>query len=304
MRARKGPPSADARIATLAARQYGVVGRRQLLEAGVSRNAIAYRLADQRLHHVHEGVYAVGIPRPIIEGRWLAAVLASGEGAVLSHRAAAAHLGLRPAWRDRVEVSAARSVKYCRGVTTHRPRRLADHERTTHLGIPVTTVSRTLTDVADVAHARVLRQVLEQAEILRLDATPEVIPGRRGAGRLARALAELRPHVPLTRSQLEIRFLEICRDAGLPRPLVNTSIDGMEVDFCWPAARLVVEADGWGVHSTHEAFKRDRRRSALLSMRGWTVTRFSDDDIVRDRRYVESTLTTLIRNGLGPSERA
>lgn len=304
MRARKGPPSPDARIATLAARQYGVVGRRQLLDAGVSRDAIAYRLADQRLHPVHHGVYAVGTPELRIEGRWLAAVLASGECAVLSHRAAAALLGLRPVWRDRVEVSAARSFKYCRGVTTHRPRRLEDRERTTHLGIPVTTVSRTLTDVADVANARVLRKVLEQAEILRLDATPEVIPGRRGAGRLARALAEQGPDVPLTRSGVEVRFLEICRDAGLPRPLVNNSIEGMEVDFCWPAARLVVEADGWGVHRTHAAFQRDRRRSALLSMRGWTVTRFSDADIVRDRRYVEATLRTLIRNGLGPSERA
>ena len=291
----------DGIIATIAARQFGVVARRQLLEAGVSRAAIAYRLADQRLHPVHDGVYAVGTPELRIEGRWLAAVMASGEGAVLSHRAGAALLGLRPAWRDRVEVSAARTVKFCRGVTTHRPRSLTDEERTTHLGIPVTTVSRTLADVADVVNARVLRAVLEQAQILRLDADPPVIRGRRGAGRLAAALAELRPHVPTTRSQLERRFLELCEEAGLPRPLVNTTIEGMEVDFCWPAARLVVEADGWGVHGTHEAFKRDRRRSALLSMRGWTVTRFSDDDILRDRRYVESTLTTLIRNGVGPS---
>ncbi len=274
------------------------------MDAGVSRAAIAYRLADGRLYPVHAGVYAVGTPELLIEGRWLAAVLASGKGAVLSHRAAAALWGLRSAWRDRVEVSAARSVKYCRGVTTHRPRRLEDRERATHLGIPVTSVSRTLTDVADVASARVLRQVLEQAEILRLDATPEVIPGRRGAGRLVGALAELRPHVPLTRSGVEVRFLEICRDAGLPRPLVNTTIEGMEVGFCWPAARLVVEADGWGVHRTHAAFQRDRRRSALLSMRGWTVTRFSDDDIVHDRRYVGSTLVTLFRIGLGEIERA
>ena len=304
MHARKGPGSPDSRIAALAAVQYGVVGRRQLLSAGVSREAIAYRLADGRLHSVHAGVYAVGTPELRIEGRWLAAVFGSGEGAVLSHRAAAALWGLQPDWRSRVEVSAARSVKFCRGVLTHRPRRLDDDERTVHERIPVTTVSRTLADVADVVGARMLRRVLEQTQVLRLDATPLVIPGRRGAGRLAAALAELRPHVALTRSDLERRFLEICAAAGLPRPLVNTSTEGMEVDFCWPDARLIVEADGWGVHRTHAAFKRDRRRSATLSMRGWTVTRFSDDDIVRDRAYVASTLTTLIRNGLGPSGRA
>ena len=287
-------------IVRLASRQHGVVARRQLLALGVGRDAIARRLRDGRLHSLHAGVYAVGHPELRIEGKWLAAVLACGPGAVLSHRAAAALSGLRPAWRDRIEVSAARTAVGRPGIVVHRPRRLEDDERTILDRIPVTTVARTLTDVADVVEARVLRKLLEQAEILRLDATPTVIPGRRGAGRLAAALAELRPHVRLTRSDLEDRFLEICR-GDLPPPLVNGVIEGEEVDFCWPAARVIAETDGWATHGTRTAFGRDRRRSTSLSMRGWIVVRFTYDDVVYDPVYVTDALRRLLARDLGGS---
>jgi very-short-patch-repair endonuclease len=217
-------------------------------------------------------------------------VLACGPGAALSHRAAAALWGLRPAWRDYREVSAARSVKRVRGVIVHRPRTI---EWTVERGIPVTTVSRTLVDIADVVTPRVLRAVLEQTEFLRLDAAPVPIPGRRGHGRLLATLAELAPLVSMTRSELEARFLELCRRAGLPAPEVNTVIEGMEVDFAWPEARVAVETDGWEAHGTRTAFRRDRRRSAALALAGWTVLRFTYEDVVHDPGYVVATLRGL-----------
>jgi hypothetical protein len=200
------------------------IARRQLLAAGVSEAAVDHRLGTI-LHPVHAGVYAVGHPTLTTEGRWLGAVLACGPGAALSHRAAAAHWGLRSAWLRYREVSAPRSVKRVEGVIVHRRREI---ERTIRRGIPVTTVSRTIVDVADVVSARTLRAVLEQAEILRLDCDAVPIPGRRGYGRLARAIAEHGPVVTFTPSRLEREFLEICREAGVPAPRANGFIEGME----------------------------------------------------------------------------
>ena len=154
----------------------------------------------------------------------------------------------------------------------------------------MTPLSRTIVDLADVVSARTLRQVLERTEILRLDCNPAPIPGRRGYGRLARALAEHRPALSFTRSQLERVFLAICREAGLPKPLANATIDGMEVDFCWPERRLVVEIDSWKFHGGRTAHRRDRRRSTALLLVGWTVVRFTDEDVELDRDYILATL--------------
>ena len=294
MARRKGPRSPDVVIATIASRQYGVVARRQLLEAGVSGSAIDSRIGSV-LHSLHAGVYAVGTPQLLTEGRWLAGVLAHGPGAALSHRAAAALWGLRPAWREWLEVSAPRHANRRPGIVLHRCRSL---EVTTHRGIPVTTPARTLVDVADVVRPRVLKKVLEQAEILRLDGTPVPIPGRRGYGRLVAALAELGPTVALTRSELEDAFLALCADAGLPAPAANLTIDGMEIDFVWRSHRLAVEVDSWRYHGTRAAFGRDRRRSARLQLAGWGLLRFTDADIVGDPEYVATTLA----RGLGPIE--
>jgi hypothetical protein len=277
-------------IAAIAAGQHGVVTRRQLREAGLSDGAIKRRYRDQRLLPLHAGVYAPGHAKLTTEGRWLAAVLACGDEAALSHRAAAALHRLRSAWRDYLEVSAPRSVSHVGGVIVHRPRSI---ERTVVRAIPVTTVGRTIVDVADVVSPRALRAVLEQAEILRLDVQIEPIPGRRGHGRLLAALAAHGPAVVRTRSDLEIDFLALCRRAGLPAPNVNTVIEGMEVDFAWPARRLAVEVDGWGTHGTRTAFQRDRRRGVTLALAGWTLLRFTHEDVVRDPGYVISALGRL-----------
>jgi hypothetical protein len=285
MARRKGPHSPDTAIATLASRQYGVVTRRQLLAAGVSGSAVDSRIGTV-LHPVHAGVYAVGHSRLDTEGRWLAAVLAFGPGAVLSHRAAAALWGLRSAWNGFLEVSAPRAANGRPGIILHRPRSI---EATTHRGIPVTTPARTLVDVADVVGVRVLKKVLEQAEILRLDGTPVPVPGRRGYGRLVTALAELGPTVAFTRSGLEDAFLELCASAGLPAPVANLTVGGMLIDFVWPELRLAVEIDSWRYHGTRAAFRRDRRRSARMHLAGWGLLRFTDWDVAFDAAYVADT---------------
>jgi hypothetical protein len=290
MARRRGPRSPDAAIAVLASRQYGVVTRHQLLHDGVSGSAIDSRIGTI-LHPVHAGVHAVGHPGLGTEGRWLAATLAFGPGAVLSHRAAAALWGLRPAWMRFLEVSAPRAAAGRPGIILHRPRSI---EATTHRGIPVTTVARTLVDVADVVSPRVLRKVLEQAEILRLDGTPVPVPGRRGYGRLVRALAELGPSVPLTRSELEDAFRALCAGAGLPAPASNLTVRGMEIDFVWPEARVAVEIDSWRYHGTRVAFGRDRRRSARMQLAGWGLLRFTDSDVVGDPAYVAETCTAAL----------
>jgi very-short-patch-repair endonuclease len=183
-------------------------------------------------------------------------------------------------------------------VILHRPRSL---ELTVHRGIPVTPLGRTIVDVADVVGARELRGLLEQAEVLRLDCDVVPIPGRRGYGRLLAALAEHSPVVSFTRSQLEREFLEICREAGLPKPRMNGIIEGMEVDASWPELRLAVEIDSWKYHGTRSAHGRDRRRSTALQLAGWTPVRLTDEDIELDRAYVVRTLT---QTGVGLIPRA
>lgn len=275
-------PLVDAAISTLAAAQHGVLARRQLLAEGVGTDAIKRRVRARRLVRIYQGVYAAGHSELTLYGQWMAAVLACGPGAALSHRAAAALWCLRPAWRDWLEVSSLKDVAVP-GILTHRVRTM---EVTTHRGIRVTTVARTLTDVADVANPRVLAQVLDQAEILRLDACVEIKSGRRGAGRLATALGHIDPLPHLPRSELERQFLELCP----VKPVMGLVIEGYETDFAWPDARVVAELDGWDTHRTHAAFQSDRRRDVALKLAGWTVLRFTHRDVFHEPGYVTDTL--------------
>jgi hypothetical protein len=173
-------------------------------------------------------------------------------------------------------------------VITHRVRDLS--EVTTMRGIPITTAARTLVDLADVTSPRILRQVLDQAEIMRLDGRVELINGRRGAGRLKEALAQLDPLPHLPRSELERRFLDLCPE----RPVQGLVVEGYETDFAWPRHRVVVETDGWETHRTRTAFQSDRRRDVALATAGWTVLRFTYRDVVHDPGYVTSTLARLL----------
>jgi very-short-patch-repair endonuclease len=285
-------------VAQLAARQHGLVTYEQLLRTGLGRGAIAWRVREGWLHRIHRGVYAVGHAVLTPEGRWLAAVLACGDGAVLSHRSAAALWGLRPSSARTVEVTVQRGGGRRRaGIAVHRP--AAPVESAVERRIPVTSPARTLLDLAGVVDFASLRRAVERAEELRLfdlRAIEEVLaahPGRRGRRALMAAVEHARD-VTLTRSELERLFLELCEAHGLPRPLVNVQVEGLEVDFHWPHARLVVEADSRRHHGTAAAFERDRRRDERLVAAGWTVLRVTHRRLVSDAAGVADTLRALL----------
>jgi very-short-patch-repair endonuclease len=250
---------------------------------GLGARAVQQRASVGRLHRVHRGVYAVGHAALRKEGRWLAAVLACGPAAVLSHASAAAHWGLLQSEATRIDVTAPASRHGAAGLRLHRSRSLDARDTANHEGIPITTVPKTLLDLAATVQPHRLERALAQAERLRLydhNAIEDVIAranGHRGRAALARAIAR---EPKFTRSELEAWFLELVRDAALPEPLVNLSLTApdhprLEVDFCWPSHRLIVELDGWETHRTRAAFEADRRRDAALQAVGWRVLRFT-----------------------------
>jgi very-short-patch-repair endonuclease len=232
----------------------------------------------------------------------LAAVLACGPGAALSHRSAAALWGLRQTDQQRVDVmTAAQRGRRDPTIALHRPRALDAVDLTTHRGVPVTTVARTLVDLAGVVGAGALDHALLQAEVLCLydhAALSEVLErsnGRRGANALRAALG-----VPIvfTRSELERRMLALCRRHRLPLPMVNAVVCGHEVDFYWPAARLVVETDGRKYHGTRRAFEHDRRRDAELLVAGIRVVRITYRRLKFESDAVARTIRALLDQGV------
>jgi very-short-patch-repair endonuclease len=241
------------------------------------------RVRAGRLHRLHRGVYAVGHTVLTREGRWLAAVLACGDGAVLSHRSAAAHWGLLTNHSTRTDVTTLRRRTGNATIRLHRSRFLDARDTTTHQGIAITSVARTLLDLAATVRPDRLERALAQAEHLELydQRTIEDVLARANGHRGRRALAEATAQEPkITRSDWEIRLLKLIRAAALPEPLVNLALTAsdhpaIEVDFCWPSHRLVVEADGWASHRTRAAFEADRRRDAALQADGWRVVRFT-----------------------------
>jgi len=291
------PP--DRAVAELAAGQWGVVSRAQLGRVGLGRGAIDGRLRTGALRRVHHGVYAVGgavLPR---EGRWLAAVLACGDNAVLSHLSAAVHWGLLQYDARHPEVTAPTSREGASGIRLHRSRSLDARDITRHEGIPVTTVARTLLDIAAGAPEHHLERALAQAERLRVydhTAIQDVLAranGHRGAKRLTKAIAG---DPQWTRSELENRMRKLASRYGLPRPLSNHTLDapdhpGLEADFYFPAHNLVVETDGWQEHRTRRAFEDDRAKDAALTAAGYTVMRFTWRQLRDDPRTVAERIT-------------
>jgi very-short-patch-repair endonuclease len=292
-------PPIEKRIAGIAERQHGVVAHRQLLALGLSRSTIARWVREGWLHRVHRGVYAVGHARLAREGRYMAAVLACGDGAALSHFAAAVLWEILPERGPRVDVTVPARGGRARHrlVIVHRAALAPSEVATTH-GIPLTTPTRTLIDLADVLPHRQLERAIDEAAYLRLDLTAlRPRPGRRGAGRLARVLGEHDPGSTRTRFDLEERMLALCRRAELPAPDVNADVMRYEVDFVWREARLIVETDGWKSHGTRAAFERDRLRDAALVAAGWRVVRITWRRLERDPEGVARELVHLL--GIG-----
>jgi len=291
-------------IRALAERQNGVVARRQLLAAGVTGKVVEKRLDSGHLLPLHRGVYAVGHRQIRREGRWLAAVLAAGPTAALSHREAAALHGIRQSNRMKVDVTAPRRRPQ-RGIDFHHAA-LDPLDVTTVNGIPTTTVARTLVDLANLVARDHLAKALREAERMHLfdlraiEASRARTAGRHGSGDMAlrHALDELAIlATSLTRSPLEVAFARLVHEAGLPKPRTNVYIDDMQVDACWPEQRLVIELDGWASHHTRKAFQDDRTRDVRLTTAGYWVMRFTHADVTRRGAWVTQT----IRQALAPA---
>jgi very-short-patch-repair endonuclease len=297
-------PPLDVLISRLAERQHGVVSLLQLQVLGLSARAVRDRVSAGRLIRIHRGVYAVGHGSLTIRGHWMAAVLAYGPRAVLSHRSAAALHGIRPDNRPKTDVTVpSPSARPRPGIVVHRSTTLQPADITTIDGIPCTSLSRTLLDLADDVDRTGMERAVSQADVLGifdLRAVEEVLSratGRHGAGVLWSVLAEYaRP--TLTEGELEARFLALCRAASLPKPEVNSWValgDGIayKIDFLWRAERLAVETDGWESHGTRQAFENDRRRDRRLRLAGWGVVRFTWRDVEREPDEVTAVLARL-----------
>lgn len=270
-------------MAALAWRQHGVVTRAQLRGLGLSDRSVDRRLAVGRLHPVWRGVFAVGHPGLSPDGRRMAAVLAVGAGAVLSHRSAAALWNL-PVREPGLEVTSTRRVRDRPALRVHFARALGPRASTSVRGIPVTTPIRTLVDLAGSLDEPALRRATRQAEVLRLVDSRTLVAaaaGRPGAVRLARLAAD---EPTPTHSELEDRALELLARHGLPRPEVNVALRelGAEVDLLFRAQRVAIECDGARVHDTRLVRRDDARRQARLEAAGYRVLRVSWEQVTRE----------------------
>jgi very-short-patch-repair endonuclease len=297
----QSPPRLD-RIADRATRQHGVISFWQLVEAGFGRGTIAHWLRTGYFRPIHRGVYAVGHSRLTREGRWMAAVLASGRGAVLSHRSTAALLAVRPTSSPRIEVTIPASGRRGpKAITVHVVRRLHADEWETVDGIPATTVARTLFDCAEVLPFWQLERAFEQAERLQLfdlvalQAVCERNPGRRALRAVNRLLQALR-QPPASRSELERLFLDFCRAFGLPEPAFNVVIAGYEVDAWFVGTKVIVELDSYGYHSSRSAFENDRAKDIDLKLEQFEVIRVTDRRIRNDAPHLADQLRRLLQN--------
>ncbi|HLM30090.1 MAG TPA: DUF559 domain-containing protein [Solirubrobacterales bacterium] len=205
--------------------------------------------------------------------------------------------------RSFIDVTTPRPSRHRAGIRLHRSSTLTQLDLTVVSGIPCTSVSRTLLDLADSSSVPVLERILARAarlELLDRRVLEDVMQrgeGRGGIGRLGAALELLDPLGAMTRSELERRFLGLCRAEGLPPPLVNTWIElpggGIEVDFAWPDRSLAIETDGRETHATAAAFESDRRRDQRLTAAGWRIVRFTWRQVAREPELVRATLRAL-----------
>jgi hypothetical protein len=289
-------------VAEIATRQHGVIARRQLLEVGFSEKEIETRLANGLLLTLRRDVYAVGHRRGSRRGEWLAAVLACGDDAVLSHATAAALWRLQGA-RGRIDVTAPRGRQGRPGrdgVRLHRAR-LFPGDVTEFAHIPVTSVARTLFDLSEVTDFSRLKRAAEEADRLRLLRTAALERlcglgrGRRALRPIRRLLAEIRTPTA-GRSPLEQRFASFCEAHRIPVPATNVLVLEHEVDALWPAARLIVELDSWEFHSHRAAFERDRTRDTERLLAGYRTIRITHRRLDKEAPVLAATIRQLLEN--------
>jgi very-short-patch-repair endonuclease len=260
----------DVLLARLATRQDGVAGRSQLAALGWSRREIELLVRSRRLIRAHQGVYAVGHEALSNRGRMIAALIAAGPGAALSHRTAAYHWKLLPSMPPFIDVTLTdRTPRRRHGLRVHHAERL---ETTTHQQLLVTTPLQTIAQLAPDDRDRA------RAEALVLKLIPRS------------ADDDAEP----TRSELERALLPALREAKLPAPLVNHHVLGREVDFYWPEHNLIVETDGWHTHGHRRAFEDDRARDAMLQAYGYTVVRFTWRQVLHETLLVTVRIAQLL----------
>lgn len=298
-------------IAWVAGRQLGLIATWQLQAIGIGHSAIAHRVRRGLLHRLHRGVFLVGHAVQVPGARELAALLACGEGAFVSHRSAALLWGLTHMPPAEVEVSVvARNCKSRGGLLIHRLARLDTRDRAVKNGIPTTSPARTLVDFAasatweelewGIAEARARRLVTDRQLWGALDRAGK----RAGVGTL-RASLRHQGGPRLTRSEAERRLLALIRAAKIPEPQANARVAGFEVDFFWPESRVIVEVDGFAYHGHRRAFERDRRRDMLLRDAGYEVIRVTWRQIVDEPLLVIAHIArALARAGSGYSSSA
>lgn len=294
-----------------AARQHGVLAREAALAFGVSERGIDLRLESGRWRAAAPGVY---LPRPV-PITWttevMATVLGGGRGALASHRTAARLSGLIDVRPPRIEIVARRSHGWP-GVTVHRLRP-SDRPLAAAVGsIPVTTVPRTLLDLAGVVPPRVLGHALDSA--VRSGATYELVArelattggrGRRGTVRLREALERRDPSGPVAESPLESEVIDLILDAGLPRPVLqHVVVDGTEIvarlDLAYPGQRIGIEVHGYRFHSPYERWDLDQQRENRLKLLGWTVLVFSWEAVKRRPETVIATIRAALAGKFSP----
>jgi very-short-patch-repair endonuclease len=299
------PPYGDldpSRLAELAREQHGVVATRQLSALGYSRRMIEHRVGAAELHRIHKGVYAVGHTRLSMKGLFMAAVLACGPRALLSHHAAASLHDLRRYPTGKIDVTAVGKRAHA-GVRCHGCRNLHRDDRTIIDAIPVTSLPRTLLDLAEVCDPQRLRSLIEEADrrqILDAAAIERLVarsPGRHGLKPLTAAIQDAAPDAPWLASDLERAFRELLRAHDLPLPQTNVLVEGMLVDCVWPKHRLIAELDGAPYHRTRQAFETDRRRDMKLMAAGWRVIRITGHRIRHDALALVAELRALLSDG-------
>jgi Transcriptional regulator, AbiEi antitoxin len=268
-------------LARIARSSHGVVTRAQLLAAGITVDEINRQLRSGALLREYRGVYRVGHQAPNVDARYLAAVLACGDGALLSRLAAGHLFGARkgPAPPPEVTAPTERRVK---GVRTHRSRGLGREDGTTLRGIPVTTLPLTLVDLAAVLDLDDLARACHEAGV-RYGTTPAQVgavlrrrPKSPGAAKLRLILDG---DAAVTLSRLERRFLALLRETGLPLPRTNRPAGTKYVDCRWPDRFLTIELDSYRYHHSRHAWEQDRRREREARARGDEFRRYTWGDV-------------------------
>ena len=298
----------DRAIGAIAARQHGVVTHAQLVALGMGSSTIRARVAANRLHRLHHGVFAVGYLPLVAHGYWAAAVLACGPGAVLSFASCGALHEIRPSSATLIDVTTPGRVGRRRdGLRIHPAATIVPSDLTVVAGIPCTTIARTICDLAGVVSQDATEYMVHRAQAKRVFVRAEVeaivrrSPSRRGTRALRRILSISDRSEDEVRSGLERLMLRICRTSGLPQPEVDHWIalpdgGGYEVDFCWPDRGLVVEVDSRRFHDTDRGFENDRLRDRRLALAGWRVVRFTERDLCERPDDVERQLHALLRD--------